>query len=475
MNLGSLLRQRADDDNPVRVGLIGAGKFGSMLIAQLLTTPGMHLLAVADIAAARARQALARTGWDKARISAASFDEARRSGTTHVTQDVAGMIAADGLDVVVDATGDPHAGVSHVLACCQHGKHIVMVNVEADAFAGPVLARKAKAAGIIYSLAYGDQPALICEMVDWAEACGFRVVAAGKGTRYLPRFHDSTPETWFDNFGMTPDAAREAGMNDRLFNSFVDGTKSAIEMAAVANATGLAAPADGLAFPPCGSHDLARLLVPKADGGVLAESGVVEVVSSLERDGRAVVNDLVAGVYVVFETDNPYVRRCFSEYTWQVDGTGCRTALTRPVHYIGLETGISIASAALRGEPTGVPAGFNADVVAVAKKDLEPGETLDGEGGYCVWGRLMPAAEATARSALPIGMAHGNPLARRVAKGALLTWDDISYDHDAVAVQIRRELEQLVAGSHAVDGRSAPASPHPAGSGQSNSPSTSAM
>ncbi len=295
------------------------------------------------------------------------------------------MIAADGIDVVVDATGDPHAVVCHVLACCRHGRHIVMVNVEADAFAGPVLARKAKAAGIIYSLAYGDQPALICEMVDWAQACGFRVVAAGKGTRYLPRFHESTPETWFDNFGLTPEAARAAGMNDRLFNSFVDGTKSAIEMVAVANATGLAAPADGLAFPPCGTHDLARLLVPQTDGGVLSGKGMVEVVSSLERDGRAVVNDLVAGVYTVIETDNPYVRRCFYEYKWQVDATGVRTALTRPVHYIVLETGISIASVALRGEPTGVPAGFNADVVAVAKKDLEPGEVLDGEGVFCVW------------------------------------------------------------------------------------------
>ncbi|MEM9971627.1 MAG: SAF domain-containing protein, partial [Pseudomonadota bacterium] len=415
--------------------------FGSMFLTQVLTTDGMHLVAVADLSVDRAKAALANTGWDHDRYAATTILAARDAGTTCVTDDVMGMIATDGIDVIVDATGSPEAGVAHILACCEYGKHVVMVNVEADAFAGPELARRARAAGIVYSLGYGDQPALVCEMVDWARTSGFEVVSAGKGTRYLPRFHQSTPETWYDNFGLSKEVARAAGMNDRLQNSFVDGTKSAIEMAAIANATGLLPPVNGLRFPPCGTQDLARILVPEADGGVLERSGVVEVISSLERDGRPVVNDLVTGVYVVFEAKTDYARRCFVEYKWPTDATGTRTALYKPIHYIGLETGISVASAALRNEPTGAPDGFRADVAAIAKKDIAAGETLDGEGGYCVWGRIMPAAQSVRAGALPIGMTHGVRAKASVAQGEMLTWADVEIDENTPAMRTRREME----------------------------------
>ena len=310
MNLHRLLNERAAAGKPVRVGLIGAGKFGSMYLSQARRTPGIHLTAVADLSPPRAREALLHTGWPAEQIAARSFAEALKQGTTFITDDSSALIASDGVDVVIDATGSPAAGIAQVLQCCTHGKHIVMVNVEADALAGPLLAKKAQAAGIVYSLAYGDQPALICEMVDWARTAGFEVAAAGKGTKYLPEYHASTPDTVWPYYGLTAEDARIGGMNPQMFNSFLDGTKSAIEMAAVANATGLTPAPDGLAFPPCGVDDLARVLRPKSEGGMLHHRGQVEVITSIERDQRPVFRDLRWGVYVTFAADSDYVRRC---------------------------------------------------------------------------------------------------------------------------------------------------------------------
>lgn len=189
MNLHRLLQKRADAGNPVRVLLIGAGKFGSMYLAQARVTPGIHVVAIADLSPMRAAESLRRTGWPEPMFGARGLADALAHGSTFLTDDAAAMIAADGIEVVIDATGSPAAGIHHALACAQHGKHIVMVNVEADALAGPLLARRCESAGVVYSLAYGDQPALICEMVDWARASGFNVVAAGKGTKYLPGYH----------------------------------------------------------------------------------------------------------------------------------------------------------------------------------------------------------------------------------------------------------------------------------------------
>jgi predicted homoserine dehydrogenase-like protein len=307
--------------------------------------------------------------------------------------------------------------------------------------AGPALSAEAAKAGVVYSLAYGDQPALVCEMVDTLRAAGFTVTAAGKGTKYLPIYHSSTPETVWGHYGLSPEAAAAGGMNPQMFNSFLDGTKSGIEMAAIANATGLAAPEDGLLFPPCGVHDLPFILRPRAEGGVLAGKGMVEVVSSLERDGRAVVGDLRWGVYAVFEGETAYVRRCFAEYGVHTDPSGRYGALWRPYHFIGLELGVSVASAALRREPTGAPEAFRADVVAVAKRDLAVGEVLDGEGGATVWGKVIPASRSLAEGGLPIGLAHGIALARPVAAGAMVTWADVRARDDE-ATRYRRAMER---------------------------------
>ena len=441
MNLHSMLEARAAEGKLLRVALIGAGKFGSMYLSQARRTPGIHLVAVADLDPARAKAALIGVGWPADRLGAQSLDEARRSGGTFLTDDTPAVIASDAVDIVIDATGSPAAGIAHVLACCKHGKHIVMVNVEADALAGPLLAKKAREAGIVYSLAYGDQPALICEMVDWARTAGFEVVAAGKGTKYLPAYHASTPDTVWQHYGLCAEEAQAGGMNAQMFNSFLDGTKSAIEMAAVSNACGLTPAEDGLAFPPCGVDDLARLLKPRADGGLLTHRGQVEVISCLERDGRPVFRDLRWGVYVTFAAGSDYVRRCFKEYGLVTDASGEYSSMYKPFHLIGLELGVSVASIGLRREPTGAATAWRGDVVATAKRALREGELLDGEGGFTVFGKLMPAAASVAGGYLPLGLAHRVRLRSSVAAGQPLRWSDVDVDARSQAVMFRREME----------------------------------
>jgi predicted homoserine dehydrogenase-like protein len=442
MNLHSLLQQREAAGRPVRVVLVGAGKFGSMYLSQARRTPGIHILAVCDLDPPRARASLARVGWEPERYAAPSLDAAAKGRQTCVTDDAMAAIAHPATEVVIDATGNPAVGIAHVLACCRHRKHVVMVNVEADALAGPLLARRAKEAGIVYSLAYGDQPALICEQVDWARAAGFTVVAAGKGTKYLPAFHASTPKTVWGHYGFSDETVAKGDFNAQMFNSFLDGTKSGIEMAAVANATGLTPAPDGLAFPPCGVDELPRVLRPASVGGSLHHAGQVEVVSSVERDGRPVFRDLRWGVYVTFCAEHEYVRRCFQEYGIVTDSTGEYAAMYKPSHLIGLELGISVASVAVRGEPTGAATGWRGDCVATAKRALRAGEMLDGEGGYTVWGKLMPARDSAARGALPIGLAHKVKVKRDLAAGATVTWDDVEHDASSEAVKIRREMEK---------------------------------
>ena len=433
MSLYHLSQQRAAGGRPVRVALIGAGKFGSMFLNQAPAMPGMEVAVIADLDPERARNACRTVGWDAARIARTAFVA---SGIE--------ACAVPGVEVVVEATGSPPAGIAHARAAIAAGKHIVMVNVEADALAGPLLAEEARAQGVVYSLAYGDQPALTCELVDWARACGFEVVAAGKGTKYLPAYHAVTPAEVWQHYGLTADEARRGGMNPQMFNSFLDGTKSAIEMAAIANACSLDVPRDGLQFPPCGVDDLPQVLRATAAGGVLERDGMVEVVSSLERDGRPVFRDLRWGVYVVLKAPNDYARACFKEYGLKTDPSGWYAAMYKPFHLIGLELGVSVLSAALRREPTGQPCGFRGDVVSVAKRALRAGETLDGEGGFTVWGKLVPAERSLAERALPIGLAHKVVLLRDIVAGEFVRWADIEIP-DTEAVQARREMERRLA------------------------------
>ena len=430
MYLYDQLRERAAAGRPVRVALIGAGKFGSMFLSQAPSATGIEVTVIADLDPDRARAACRAVGWSDEHIAGTRF-----------TADAADAVGDDAVDVVVEATGDPAAGIAHARAAFAARRHIVMVNVEADVLAGPVLAAEAREAGVVYTMAYGDQPALTCELVEWARACGFDVVAAGKGTKYLPSYHASTPDTVWEHYGLTAAQAAAAGMNSRMFNSFLDGTKSAIEMAAIANATGLTPPPDGLRFPPCGKEDLAHVLRPAEDGGQLHHKGQVEVVSSLERDGRPVPNDLRWGVYVVIEAPNDYTAGCFRQYGMNTDATGRYSAMYKPFHLIGLELNVSILAAGLLGKPTGATGDFVGDVAATAKRDLAAGETLDGEGGFTVYGKLLPARASLECGALPIGLAHGVALKRAVGAGDVVRWEDVELDANVDAVMARREME----------------------------------
>ncbi len=441
MNLHAKLQQRHAQGRPIRIGLIGAGKFGSMYLAQIPRTPGVHLVGIADLSPDAARANLARVGWGAERTQAASLAAALKDGSTHVGDDWRALVRHPGIDIIVECTGNPIAAVEHCLEAFAQRKHVVNVTVEADAFCGPMLARQAQEAGVVYSLAFGDQPALICDLVDWARTCGFPVVAAGRGHKWLPHFAQSTPDTVWGYYGLTPEQATRGGLNPKMFNSFLDGSKPSIESTAVANATGLTVPSNGLLYPPASVEDIPTVTRPRSEGGVLERKGMVEVISSLEPDGRRIPYDIRMGVWVTVEAETDYIKNCFEEYNAHTDPSGRYFTLYKRWHLIGLEVGVSVASVALRGEPTGVATTWNADVVATAKRDLKVGEMLDGEGGYTVWGKLLPAERSMALGGLPLGLAHQVKVIRPVAQGQCLSWADVAIDASTLAYRTRRSME----------------------------------
>ena len=441
MNLSTLLAQRAAAGRPVRVGLIGAGKFGSMILSQAQQINGLHIVGVMDLNVAKAKTSLNRVGWAQERYSAATLDVAVKNGSTCVLDDVQALMSNDSIECVIEATGHPIAGVRHALAAIDSGKHIVMVNVEADVLCGPLLAARARAKGLVYSMAYGDQPAIICELVDWVRACGFELTSAGKGMNFEPRYRYSTPDTVWSFFGWTEEEVAKGDFNPKMYNSFTDGTKAAIEMAAVANGTGLDCPDDGLAFLPAGVHDLARVFRPVSDGGRLSRSGLVDIAASQEPDGREVMNNIRYGVFVTFKAHNEYTRACFKQYGLLTDPSGWYGSMWRPFHIIGLETSISVLSAVLRGEATGTPKEFRGDAVATAKCDLKPGDMLDGEGGFSVWANAIPAQRSLELGALPIGLAHNVKVKRAVTKDTIVSFSDVELVNDLDVVNLRRDME----------------------------------
>ena len=365
-----------------------------------------------------------------------------RSERTLVTDNADALIADPRIEVIVEATGVPGAGIHHAISAIANGKHIVMVNVEADAVAGPLLARRAKAAGVVYSLAWGDQPALICEHVDWARAAGFKVICAGKGTRYEPHYHKSNPDNVWDILDKYLNISDRKSINPKMFNSFVDGTKSGIEMTAVCNATGLVPQTDGLGFPPATRFELAEICKPKSDGGTLEKAGVTEVTSSVYRDGRDVPHHLALGTYVVFEGDTDYARRCFKEYAMLPDKTGKYAALYRPIHMIGLELGISVASAALRNEPTGAP-----DRLSLRRRRDRQARS-ERRRNARRRGRLLRLGQADAGRCFARTMNCCRSVSRTTSsssatspKGGALKWADVAYDPNDSAVKVRREME----------------------------------
>ena len=451
MNLSEQLAARADGGKPIRIALVGAGKFGTMILAQLRLMRGVQLCVLADLDPERARRAAVNAGWSAeafvhATTANAANDIARRGTVALVPSGE--IAAACAVDILIEATGHEEAGALHAYRAIEAGIHVIMVTVEADVVVGPELHALAERNGVVYSMAYGDQPAMICELVDWARTCGFRVVAAGKGTKFMPAYRRSTPDTAFGYYGFTPEQIETGGFNPKMFNSFLDGTKSAIEMVAVANATGLGVREGGLSFAPAASTDLATLLRPRSVGGILDREGVTDVVSCMSADGSFVDNHLRWGVYVVFTSDEPYSVRCFTEYGLSTDPSGQYAAMWRPYHLIGLEVGISIASIALRGEATGTPSyGPQAEVVCATRSAMRAGETIDGEGGYAAYGTILSAADARGRRLVPMGLAHGLQLRHDVAADHFIGEDDVTFDEASFLWKLRRAQDTRFAPS----------------------------
>lgn len=446
MNLFSKLQQRGQEGTPIKVGMIGGGKFGTMFLSQAIRLPGIHVVGVADLSPAAVRSNLELLGWPGERYNAATINEAAKQGSTYITDDWSELTQQSEIDIIIEATGNPIAGIEHCLGAFAAGKHVINVTVEADAFCGYGLALKAQQAGVIYSMAYGDQPALACDLVDWARTCGFKVVAAGRGHKWLPHYRQSTPDTVWDHWGLTAEQAARGRLNAKMFNAFLDGSKPAIESAAIANGTGLDAPRNGLLFPPGSIDDIPTHMRPQAEGGVLERKGMVEVASCLTLDGQQIQHDIRKGVWVCFEADTDYLKNCFEEYKVVTDPSGRYMTNYKRWHLIGLELAVSVAAVGLRGEATGFATSFRADVSAIAKRDLVVGETLDGEGGYTVSGGLRPASVSVENGYLPLGLAHNVRLKNAVAAGQAVRWQDVDIDRTTAACKLRREIEASVVG-----------------------------
>jgi len=445
VSLFALLEKRQAIHRPVRIGVIGAGTFSSAFLNQVRRVPGMKVVCIADLDGEKAKRACMAAGWGEAAVgngdSPSRINEGAARGKVMVTESAVHLIKAD-LEVVVEATGVTEAGTVHAWTALEAGKHVVMANVESDVLLGPLLKKRADEKGLVYSMAYGDQPGIICEMVDWARTIGLEVVCAGKGTRYQPEYRYSTPETVWKYFGFTEEQVSTGNYNAQMYNSFLDSTKSAIEMCALSNATGLVPQKCGLQFPPVGPKDLPRALKPKAAGGLLDHSGTVEIVASENRDGTPIKDHLRWGVYIVFKAGTDFMRRFLTMHDFLRDESGEYGAVYRPFHLIGIELGMSVASAVLRGEATGSAEGFIADIASVAKKNLKMDDVLDGEGGYTVFGRLVTAEESLRNKYLPMGLSRGAKMIKPVPKDSFLTYNDVEMDEKTLVFRLRKILEE---------------------------------
>ena len=410
----------------INIAFIGCGKFISMFLSQYNQLKKINIDAIVDLDIEKAKSNCIKSGLAKEIIDNINFVNSIDS------------ILDRNIEIVIEATGNPIVGTQHAYKVIQSKKHIIMVNVEADVLCGKYLSDLAKKNNVIYSMAYGDQPSLILEQIEWARLNGFFVTCAGKGTKYHPSFEYSTPENVWDNYGLTPQEAKNAGMNPKMFNSFVTGDKSSIEMAAVVNSSGLKCPDNGLTYPPVGVYDIANKLIPKNRGGHLDHEGQVEVISSIDRNKIQIKNDLRWGVYIVIKAQNSYAKNCFKEYGMITDKSGDYSAIWRPYHYIGLELAQSIYSIALDQKPTGHTKFFNAEVISVAKKDLHIGEILDGEGGFASRGKLVTARCSVENNYLPLGLTDGAKTKKSVKKDEYIKINDVEINWTQEVLQARK-------------------------------------
>ena len=418
---------------PIRIAFIGCGKFVSMFLAQYSHLDKIQIDSIVDLDMDRAKKNCINSGLNSSLVNEINFTNSLDN------------ILDRNIEIFIEATGNPIIGTVHATKIIKNKKNIILVNVEADITCGKYLSDLAKENNVICSMAYGDQPSLILEQIEWARLNGFSVVCAGKGTKYHPTFEYSTPDTVWGHYGLTKERAEiESGMNPKMFNSFLCGDKSAIEMCAVSNAANLKCPINGLTFPSVGVYDIAKKMIPKSVGGLIDFDGQVEVISSIDFDKKEIPNDLRWGVYIVIKAQNEYVKNCFKDYGMVTDTSGNYSAIWRPYHYIGLELAQSIYSIALDNRATGFTKNYNADVASYAKKDLKKGDMLDGEGGFCARGRLVTSEKSKKEEILPLGLTDNAVLKRDVNKDSIIKLKDVELNLPEEVVEAREYQYNII-------------------------------
>lgn len=430
--LAADLARRLDEaGRPIRIGLIGSGEMGTDIVTQCRQMTGIAVAAIAEINLDAAKKALRIAGLPEDGHATAetstSCDTALESGKVAITQDAQLVCASPHIDVVIDATGKPAVGAEIGLAAMEHGKHLVMMNVEADVTIGAYLAHEAKRLGVVYTLGAGDEPSSTMELVNFVTGLGYPIVAAGKG-KNNPLNIDATPDLYMDE-------AKRRNMNPRMLVEFVDGSKTMVEMAAIANATGLVPDCPGMHGPAAMLTDLEKVLCPKEDGGVLSRKGVVDY---------SIGKGVAPGVFVIAEMAHPRVRERMHDLKL---GPGPYYTFYRPYHLTSLEVPLSCARAVLYRsadmQPLAVP---HAEVCAVAKRDLKPGERLDAIGEYTYRAWIMTREDAAAAMAIPCGLLEGGRTAAAVHKGELLTYRNCAADEGSRIVALRKRQDAMLKG-----------------------------
>src|SRR4030088_1398276 len=430
--------------NPVRVVVVGVGRMGRGVVAQVATMPGMRVMAAADVDLGRAEACLRENGADPVVTDQLGpAQDALRQGRPVATAD-AGLIPQLELDGLVEATGLPEVGARGAADAIENRHHGVMLNVKADVVVGPILAERARRAGVVYTLAAGDQPGAIFELAEWAQTLGFSVVCAGRGTVLFSDDHHATADTYREQ-------AERNKINPKMYSSFRDGTKSQTEMAAVSNVLRMPPEVRGMHEPHCRWQDLGKVFSLEKDGGILKSEGVIDMANAIDAKGDYVHEDKVfPGIFVVVTSDHAGVRSSMgSMFEPGFGGTaqqwGPNWGLFRPYHLACVEVPMSVARAIIAGRPTGdLRGGMVAELVAIAKKDLAPGEELDGAGGYTVYGLSERHEVARERRLLPFGFAYRGRLKRAVAMDHALSWDDVEVERSGFLYELRQDQDRVV-------------------------------
>ena len=424
------LAARAETGRPIRIGLVGAGEMGTDIVSRVAHMTGIAIGAISELKPGAARRAVEIAYGDAARAEEVSSADAANAaierGRIAVTETVDALLGAGLIDVVVDATGIPAVGAEIGLSAMDRGKHLVMMNVEADVTIGAYLRAEADRRGVVYSLGAGDEPSSCMELIEFVSAMGHRIVSAGKG-KNNPLNIEATPDTYRAE-------AERRHMNPRMLVEFVDGSKTMVEMAAIANATGLLPDKPGMHGPACSREDLSSVLVPASAGGVLSsDRGSVDY---------TIGKGVAPGVFVVAEMDHPRIRERMEDLKM---GKGPYFTFFRPYHLTSLEVPLTCARAVLYGKADMVPlARPVAEVCAVAKRDLKPGERLDQIGEYCYRAWIMTAEAARAAAAVPCGLLAGATVTQPIAKGALITSTNAAVPADSRIAQLRARQDAML-------------------------------